>query len=226
MTASIVVLHYGQPALTNACLDSVDTDAQVVLVDNDPAYHHERVDLLIRPRSNTGYAGGCNLGAAVTSGDIIVFLNNDTVAVPGWLTALEGAFARDPAVGVVGAQLLYPDGTVQHAGVDLFRDRGMLHGRHANPALAGVRRPVSAVTGACMAVRRACWEYVAGFDEGFWNGNEDVDLCLRAHPWQVLYEPDAVLTHHESASGPERWVKVRENVQRLTDKWRDLEVKT
>lgn len=221
MNASVVVLHYGRHDLTDTCLDSIGDDVEVVLVDNDPGYRHDRVDLLIRPRKNTGYAKGCNLGAAVASGDVLVFLNNDTVCHPGWLDALLAGF-DEPRVGIVGAQLRYPDGSVQHAGVDIYRDaHGTLTGAHADVSLFDVRRDVRAVTGACMAVHRQCWLQLGGFDEGFWNGYEDVDFCLRATAgqWVIRYEPDAVVTHHESASGPERWVKVRENIARLNDKW-------
>lgn len=77
-----------------------------------------------------------------------------------------------------------------------------------------------------MAVHRNCWDQLGGFDESFWNGYEDVDLCIRASRggWSIRYEPDAVVTHHESASGPERWSRVRENIALLNDKWPDVEV--
>lgn len=222
MTASIVVLHYGNPALTDACLDSIEDGPEVVLVDNGSlGYWHSRADLLIAPRGNLGFARGCNVGARSAEGDLLVFLNNDTVTTPGWLHALERPF-DEPEVGVAGAKLLYPDGKVQHAGVDLYRDeRGILTGAHADQVFADARRDVPAVTGACMAVRRKWFEQVGGFDTGYWNGYEDVDLCLQATEagLVVRYEPACVVVHHESRSGAERWSKVRENVERLQQRW-------
>lgn len=221
MNASIIVLHYGRHDLTDACLDSLDVDAEVIVVDNDPGYLHDRADILVRPRKNTGYARGCNLGAAVASGHVLVFLNNDTVPQSGWLDALLAPFDH-PLVSVTGARLLYPDGRVQHAGVDIYRDgQGVLTGAHADPNLAMVRRDVQAVTGACMAVRRRSFDMAEGFHEGYWNGYEDVDLCLQVTQGggRIVYEPDCVVIHHESASGPARWTKVRENVQLLQQRW-------
>ena len=69
-------------------------------------------------------------------------------------------------------------------------------------------------------VRAAAFAAVNGFDEGYWNGYEDVDLCLRLQSHGLLvFEPASVLTHHESKSGPQRFSKVRENVRRLHDRW-------
>jgi GT2 family glycosyltransferase len=80
---------------------------------------------------------------------------------------------------------------------------------------------VDAVTGACLAIRRTDFEMLGGFDECYWNGYEDVDLCLtaRAYGGTVVYEPASVVIHHESQSGPERWTGVAANVARLRDKW-------
>jgi GT2 family glycosyltransferase len=83
--------------------------------------------------------------------------------------------------------------------------------------------PVTAVTAAVMAVRRAAWDQVGGFDEGYWNGYEDVDLCLRlrAAGWSVFYEPASTLVHAESVSGPERFSAAAANIARL-QRWRPL----
>lgn len=224
MTPSIIVLHYGNPALTDACLDHLDGDTEVVVVDNQGGYTHARIDLYVRPRENVGFARGCNLGARTATGDLLVFLNNDTVPRAGWLTSLMLPFF-EPEVGIAGGKLLYPNGHVQHAGVDIYRDeRGVLTGRHADPVFADARRDVPAVTGACLAVRRSWFDSVGGFDTGYWNGYEDVDLCLQAAAdgWTVRYEPSCVVVHHESASGPERWTKVRENIERLQERWPSL----
>lgn len=224
MTPSIIVLHYGRHALTDACLDAIEDGPEVVVVDNAGGYHHSRIDLLVTPRENLGFAQGCNVGARTASGDLLVFLNNDTEPQPRWLTSLMFPFF-EREVAAVGAKLVYPDGRVQHAGVEIFRDaRGILTGQHVDPVFHDARRDVQAVTGACMAVRRDVFDEVDGFDVGFWNGYEDVDLCLAIGEagYTIRYEPSAVVMHHESASGPERWSRVRENIERLQAKWPHL----
>lgn len=161
------------------------------------------------------FAAHCNYGATFP-GDPIIFLNDDTEPQPGWLEALLAPFA-DPRVGIVGCRLTYPDGRIQHAGVYLDEPGGVLTAH--NVATDAPSGPVEAVTGACMAVRRET--FGEGFDTGFVNGYEDVDLCLRARQdgWQVWYTADATVIHHESQSGPARWSHTRQNIGRLQEKW-------
>lgn len=164
------------------------------------------------------FAENCNRGAEVDS-DFYVFLNDDTVVPEGWLDHLLAPFS-DPQVGIVGCRLTYPDGRIQHAGVYLDNPGGVLTAY--NRTEDSPSRVVEAVTGACMAVRASCFWDLDGFDESFVNGYEDVDLCLRAHAagWTVRYTDQVTVVHHESQSGPARWTHVRENVQRLQEKWR------
>ena len=83
------------------------------------------------------------------------------------------------------------------------------------------RREVAVVTAASVLIRREAFVAAGGFDEGYWNGYEDVDLCLtmRAGGWRIMYEPASVLLHHESASGPERFARRDANVDRLQHRW-------
>jgi GT2 family glycosyltransferase len=152
-----------------------------------------------------------NNGAARSStADVLVFLNNDTEAIePGWLeTLLEEALR--PEIGAVAPMLLYPDGSVQHAGAALG-----LHGYAGHPfaGLApGAQTPFGrpdegtrnwlAVTAACMMVQRRKFEAVGGFDETFVVAGNDVDLCLRltAAGHRSVCVPHAVLIHDESRS--------------------------
>ena len=152
-----------------------------------------------------------NLGAARARGRFLCLMNDDVEAIgtEDWLAPmLRHAHRRN--VGCVGAKLLYPDGTVQHAGIALGMDdtvaghpcKGMPQGAPGHEGyLLRVGR-VSAVTGACLLVRRQVFEEVGGFDERLpitWN---DVDLCLRidAAGYANLWTPEAVLRHHESIS--------------------------
>ena len=149
-----------------------------------------------------------NAGAAAAHGDYLLFLNDDIdMSQPDWLEVLLEQ-ARRPDVGVVGARLLYPAGTVQHAGQYLADG----HARHAfrfadagTPGpfgLATVTREVIAVTGACQLMRRGVFTQLGGYEEAHSIVNNDLDFCLRS--WRaglaVIYTPHASLIHHELAS--------------------------
>lgn len=217
MTAiSIVVPVHGKAHLTERCLDLVladlPEDCEVVVVDD--ASGDGTAELLgrygdrirsIRLADNVGFAGACNRGAAVATGRQLVFLNNDTEPLPGWLEVLRRYASDHPDATVVGAKLLYPNGMVQHAGV-VFGQDGYPHHLYAgfpadHPAVTHPRR-LQAVTAACMLVDRDAFELAQGFDTGFQNSLEDVDLCLRIGRagGGVHYCPEAVVVHLESAS--------------------------
>lgn len=156
------------------------------------------------------FSTACNVGARAASGELLVFLNDDTeVESLDWIERMLD-HALTPGVGAVGAKLLYADRTVQHGGVliTLPRDsaQNMLVGiRDESPGprgTYGVVRNCSAVTGACMMTSRDRFESVAGFDEAFGLEYGDIDLCLRlrAAGQRIVYTPHAVLIHHESMS--------------------------
>jgi GT2 family glycosyltransferase len=145
-----------------------------------------------------------NLGAKNAHGDVLLFLNDDVEPlVPGWLESLVVQIQR-PSVAIAGAQLLYPTGLLQHAGVVVGIGDGCGHpGRflHEVPHFPwlNLARDVSAVTGACLAIRRQVFDQLGGFDPEFPVNYNDVDLCLRARQagYRVIYEPTAVLRHDE-----------------------------
>jgi len=216
VSISIVVPVHNGAALTERCLDAVLADlpagCEVIVVDDAStdttaellASYGEAIQPLPLPR-NLGYAGACNAGAAAASGEALLFLNNDTEPEPGWVRALSAHLADHRDAAVVGAKLLYPTGAVQHAGVVIGQD-GYPHNLYAglpagHPAVNRSRR-LQAVTGACMLVRRPAFEAAGGFDTGFANSLEDVDLCLRIGEagGEVHYCHEAVVTHLESAS--------------------------
>lgn len=242
---TIVIPVYGRLELTRACLASlaaapVRASFEVVVVDNGSGDGTAawlraeaaagRLRTVLNER-NEGFAAACNQGAAVAGGRHLLFLNNDTEVTAGWLDPLVDTLDLDPRVDAVGARLLYPDGTVQHAGVVLVERRreggAVLTGMHMgtgkradDPAVLRPQR-LQAVTAAVMAVRRSAFAELGGFDTAYWNGNEDVDLCLRlgARGGLVVYRPESVVVHHESQSGPERWAKVDDNVRLLGERW-------
>ena len=222
---SVIVPLYGAWRHTERCLRALEARTpkpwELVLVDNGSTDETIVQPVQVRNARNRGFAIGCNMGADYAAGNVLVFLNNDTEVSDGWLAPLV-ARLEDPTVGIVGAKLVNPDGTVQHTGVgvDFTRRPGREAWGMTDDRPAG---DVPAVTGACMAVRRDVFEQVGGFDRGFWNGYEDVDLCLkvRAAGYRVCYEPGSLVMHVESASGPERWTAVRQNIERLRAKWGD-----
>jgi GT2 family glycosyltransferase len=172
-----------------------------------------------------------NAGARAAAGEVLLFLNNDTdVMEPGWLKELAGHAMRRE-VGAVGAKLLFADGTVQHAGIWLGpgifarhllrlsddRDEGYL-------GQLSLTRNLSAVTGACMAMRRQVFDEVGGFDESFPVSYSDIDLCLklRQRGYRVVWTPHAKLLHLESASrgsGEWRWRKEEADLARFRERW-------
>lgn len=215
---SIIIPVLNRLDLTAACLKAIQgtTSAgvtEVIIVDNG-SYSRTRTYLcqqaivgnlrLIINDRNEGFGRACNRGALAARGRYLLFLNNDTEATPGWLEALLSA-AQGSQVAAVGAKLLYPDGRVQHAGVVFSPDKVPQHvHRFAQSDAPEVNRcgPVAAVTAACMLISRALFLEMGGFDEVYRNGYEDIDLCLRlrASGRNILYQPQAVVYHHESQS--------------------------
>ena len=241
---SIVIPVFNQLELTRKCLEKVAAHAppgtcEVIVVDNGST---DDTAAFLRPQSeanilrlisnekNLGFARACNQGAAAARGKYVLFLNNDTEVHAGWLAPLIQTAEADPGVGALGSKLLYPDGTIQHAGVVLLDDRAhgdplrahhILSRQPQDLPAANEPKVCPALTAACLFVPRDVFEQVGGFDEEFWNGYEDVDLCFRisAAGKRLVYQPASVVTHHESQSGPERFRQARQNVVRLHQKW-------
>ena len=196
----------------------------------DDAFVVTRLHTTATPGALFNYAAKMNRLWRAAETDLVILLNDDVVVrSPGWIEALL-TYALDPGVGGVGARLLFPDGTVQHAGMV-----GGLHGVFGHPwyrqpadapsygGWAVTQRDCSAVTGAVYATRRAVLEAVNGFDETFSLDFNDVDLCLRTRMlgYRIVYTPFAVLDHHEKAS---RSVEVAPGPEmaRFLRRWRDV----
>ena len=175
-------------------------------------------------RRNMGFARACNQGAVAARGAYLIFLNNDTVPQPGWLSALARVMTGPSAPAVVGARLLFPDDTVQHAGLGFNARQEPVHLSYGEPAdgAARVSRSVPAVTGACLMVERARFLAAGSFDEGYVNGFEDLDFCCRMrHAGQTIwYEAESVLYHFESASDGRYRADVA-NYERFQGRWAD-----
>jgi hypothetical protein len=150
--------------------------------------------------------GACNLGASHARGAYLLFLNNDTEVRPGALDALVGAADSDDRIGLVGAQLVYPDGRLQESGGIIWADGcGWNYGRDRDAGAAEfqVRRDVDYCSGAAILVRRDLFDSVGGFDQRYAPAYyEDTDLAfaIRATGHRTIVEPTAVVMHHEGVS--------------------------
>ena len=182
--------------------------------------------------TNLGFICSCNKGAKRARGEFLVFLNNDTEVLAGWLDALIGTFSDFQKVGLVGSKLLYRDGRLQEAGGIIWNDgTGLNFGRFEDPDKPEFNyvRDVDYCSGASIAIRRELFECVGGFDERYIPAYyEDTDLAfaVRNAGYRVLYQPASQLIHYEgitSGTDIDSGVKSYQAVNRLkfTEKWAD-----
>ncbi len=213
---SIIIPVYNQDALTKSCLDTLLGSSyrvappEIIVVDDGSAEatgrllagYGERIRV-VRHEQNRGFATSCNDGVAVARGRHLVFLNNDTIPLAGWLDALTDHVEAHPEAALVGSKLLFSNGTIQHCGMAICADRHPRHlyiGFPADHPAVNRSRQFQIVTGACFLIRREVFEALSGFDTAFLNSFEDVDLCLRvgALGHEVHYCHESELYHLES----------------------------
>lgn len=214
---SIVIPSRDQGEMVGRCLGSIRRRTahaayEIVVVDDhttDPLALHAFGIYGARALPLEGaftFSAACNQGARASRGALLLFLNNDTeVTEPDWLQRLSLWF-EEPEVGVVGPVLTYPDGRVQHAGVVLGARgtadhvmRGFEAGVDGYAGSLCAAREVSAVTGACLMMRRGDFAAVGGFSTDYARHYQDVDLCLRVRErgQSVVCTPRPRLIHHE-----------------------------
>ncbi|RYG93386.1 MAG: glycosyltransferase, partial [Alphaproteobacteria bacterium] len=164
---------------------------------------------VVEDKGSFNFSRLMNTGVSASQGEVVLSLNDDVEATDkGWLHQMAGS-AMQPHAGAVGARLIYPDGSIQHAGVVLGLGGTCAHlwrGLDPKTALSNpyVMSPSNrmAVTGACLAVRRSAFDRVRGFDEAFPVAYNDIDFCLRLQEagLQNFYRGDVCLIHHEGQS--------------------------
>jgi GT2 family glycosyltransferase/spore maturation protein CgeB len=236
---SIIVPVYGQGELTKSCVESIfnntEGEFELVLVDNgsdlatkqvisEIAKKYPKTIIQTNPE-NLQFALGSNIGFAKSSGEYLVFLNNDTEVRSGWLKPLIESLQLP---GIVAAQpkLLYPDGSVQCIGI-VFSNKSPLgypiySGLTPTKHWANLSRPYKAITAACMAMRANEFSAVNGFDPIYINGQEDVDLCLRLTKdgkKNCWYAADSTVIHKESQT-PNRNLYTTQNRKIFADRWK------
>jgi glycosyltransferase involved in cell wall biosynthesis len=245
---SIVVCTRDHESLLRTAIESIVTKTtyphyEIVVLDNgsrDPGMLDYLASISARPGitvirddSPFNYSRLNNTAVSHARGEVLCLLNDDIeVLAPDWLDEMV-SFAVQSDVGAVGARLWYPDGTLQHGGIII--GVGGVAG-HAHPRLAKgdagyfgravLQQELSAVTGACLVVRRDVFDEVSGLDEQLAVAFNDVDLCLRirAAGYRNIWTPFAELIHHESASrgyedNPEKLARFQQEIRFMQDRW-------
>ena len=238
LKTSIILVVFNGLGYLESCLNSVITEitpeSELILVDNassdgsaDFVQQRWPQARLIRNASNRGFAAASNQGAGQAAGEILVFLNQDTRVLPGWLAGLSAPLEQDPGIGLVTSKLLLmsrPE-QIQMCGQDIHFT-GFTFGRgFLCPAGAFSRSEVvSAVAGASFAIRRTLWEQLGGFDESLFMYYEETDLCWRARlaGFTSVYNPGSVIQHDFSvnSSPAALYYTVRNRLVLLVKNWK------
>jgi GT2 family glycosyltransferase len=213
---SIVIVSHDLHDYLERCIVSIerhtekDLVEELVIVDNassTPLVLSRLTGLtsvavsLVRLAGNASYAHANNRGVDAARGDYICFMNNDVEVLPGWLEPLYAVIDADVHVGAVGPKMIFPDGSIQFAGYEVNPETGFQKHRfredrvHHSIQDANIAGPVTNLTGACLLLRTED----ARFDERYWYGCEDTDLCvqLKQQYKKVYYQPAAMVIHHE-----------------------------
>ena len=248
---SVIIPNKDEKETLKACVDSVLAagypNLEILIVENGSReretyeYYRELSEdsrfRLLRWKRPFNYSAINNYGVRFARGDYYLFLNNDVRGTisPDWLTEMLGVCARSD-VGAVGARLYYPDNRVQSAGIvigmggvagSVFTD--LPRGRSGYMHKASIMQDMSAVTGACMLVKREAYEAAGGFAEELGVAFNDVDFCLRMAQagYRIVYDPFAELYHDESKTRgpedtPEKARRFQNEIEYFRSHWTDL----
>ena len=249
---SIIIPNYDHVDDLRACIDSIRSKTtyepyEIIIAENNSVkletfeYYEQLVTedprvVVVNWPGEFNWAAINNFAIESATGEYLLLLNNDTEVIsPNWIEEML-MYAQRPDVGIVGAMLYYPDDTVQHAGVIVGMKGVAAH------AFAGVERnergyadrlcyaqDLSAVTGACVLMRKEVFEQVGGIDESFAVNYNDIDLCLRIREagYLVVWTPFAELYHYESKSRglpktPEDKAARLDEALRFQERWSDI----
>jgi len=240
---SIIIPVYNKWVYTAACLRSLleakgKYSFEVIVVDDqssdETAEKLAGIDGLthLRNEKNLGFVGSCNRGARHARGEFMVLLNNDTQVLDGWLDELIDTFEREPLAGLVGARLIYPDGSLQESGGIVFNDgSGWNYGRGKqadNPEYLFLRE-VDYCSGACIALKTQYFHQLGALDERYAPAYyEDTDLAfkVRESGFKVFIQPLSAVIHHEgitsgtdTSSGTKKYQLI--NQKKFVERWQD-----
>ncbi len=242
--ASLIIPVYNQYQHTQTCLKSLANTVtrvpyEVIVVDDASDDCTPRllagmngITTLTNPK-NLGFIGACNRGAGEANAEFLVFLNNDTAVTDYWLDRLLETFSRFPNTGIAGARLLFPDGSLQEVGGIIFRDgSGWNYGRGQDPADPRFQyaRKADYVSGACLAVPKALFQQLGGFDDHYAPAYyEDTDLAFKCRDagFEVRVQPQSTVIHFEGATsgtdisaGTKRYQQI--NQEKFIDRWTEI----
>lgn len=241
---SIIIPTKDQRDLLKRCLASIEKKTtyknyEIIIVDNNStqeetlSYFKSLPYKVIQYGEPFNFSRLNNIAATHATGEYLLFLNDDTAVIePQWLAEM-ASIAQQERVGVVGPKLVLTSNAIQHAGMVMFKTGAAFHpfaGLQADsPGYFGfpnIIRNCSAVTGACLLVRKELFEMVGGFDEKFDLYYQDADLCLKIieSGYRIVYTPYAILLHEGSStikkSTPSFFAV--ENQQQFYKKWPNL----
>jgi FkbM family methyltransferase len=228
--ASIVIPVHNNYEFTKTCIDSIfeigsKYKFEVIVIDNasdelTANYLRELASankiILIRNDDNLAYSIVNNQGAFLAKGEYLVFLNNDTNVTSKWLDNIIDQFEFNSEIGVQGAKLIYGSGIIQHAGVVYGKYiRNVITHYHiyincfADCERVNKSREYQMVTGALLCVRKSIFDRIGGFDERYYFGHEDLDLCMnvRLLGYKVWYNADSVVYHYESRTKMDKGIE-------------------
>ena len=242
---SIIIPVFNKAEFTFQCvrslLQEIDfNENEVIVVDNASTdqtaqvlAHFENVIRVITNEENRGFVDACNQGAAAARGKYLLFLNNDTIVMPGWLKHLVDTVEADPANGAVGSMFLYPDGSIQEAGAIVWNNGEAHHygwGASPDDRRFNFAREVDYCSAASLLIRTEIFNQLGGFDRRFAPAYyEDIDLCfgVRSLGYKVIYQPLSRLVHFEGVTaGTETTKGIKQfqiiNREKFVEKWRDV----
>lgn len=248
---SIIIPNKDQKEILERCIESViqKTDYknyEIIIVENNSTTNEifeyyktieqrENIRVVIW-KDKFNYSAINNFGVRYANGEYLLFLNNDIEVIrENWLSEMLANVQRKE-VGIVGAKLLYPDNMVQHAGVIIGMGGIAGHPLSRHPAddcgyfaRGIIQQNLNAVTAACMLTKKEVYEKVNGFEEKLAVAFNDIDLCLKVRKagYSIVYDPEALLYHHESISrGKEDTLEKRNRfegeVDYMAKKWKDV----
>lgn len=238
---SIIIPTAGNLKLLRSCIESIEKSSyknyEIIVVDNSRKEEARKYLGGLRHKTlfyneEFNFAKINNFAVKYARGEHILFLNDDTQIISqDWMEKIL-EYSVKPTVGAVGALLFYLNDTIQHAGVLIgiggitsHAFEGLARNESGYKGLVKTVRECSAVTGACLMIKKSLFEQVGGFDENYAYSFNDVDLCLRLREkeYLIIYTPLAQLYHHGTASRP--YIENDEEVKYFVKRWHDLILK-
>lgn len=235
LTVSIIIVTHNHANYIKTCLDSLLLDlneipSEVIVVDNcsedkSADFVKQYSDVKLYSNSNRqGFSANNNFGIAMSSGRYILLLNPDTEVMPGAISTMISFMNSHPKAGMCGAQLLFPDGSIQpsprrfptfgsvlsrRTPLRVFLRNSQLNERHLMKDIDHSQiQKVDWLLGACMFIRREILDSVGPLDEGYFLYVEDIDWArrMRNNDWQIFYVPSAKIIHHHLAVSDKKFL--------------------